>query len=797
MSPETREAVLALAQTRLELLNSLAVTPSGLSWCAKHTDIADQIVRLLCADLQKSIPSLPPLAVIATGGYGRSELSPYSDIDITLVPSDESSPVLDSAVRTFFQDLHWSFCSALKLDVGYAYRLLGDAPGLDAKTRTGLLDMRLIWGSHDLFRDLDEELRESFAGGEFLLSKISERAAAFDRFNDSPLVTEPQLKEGAGGLRCFHCANWIREAIGEQPTRPTPEYNHIVLLRNLLHFTAGKHQDLLSHLRQEDVAEVLHKDIYSMMSELAHTGSIVHAEYRRACERIRETRFVVAPGVLAVNGEARVLGSADAGQAAVGVAIATQLQLRVADIHVTTKPTVEGPAAVFAVSTGEQTLRNLDRCGLLEQLIPEFTKCRTLMPRDTIHRFTVFEHTMRVVRCLDSIEPGTFLGDVRANLKDIAPLYLAALLHDVGKVDPMRDHSKVSGEIGRKVCMRWGLNETLTKDAVWLVLRHLEMSKFIRIRDIQAPQTIREFARMVKDPDRLAALTLLTWADVNAVAPGAWTQAQDTFLRDLYRNTLAALQGDAPQTPDIAQTRQRLLRQLKGKESEEEVRLFVESLPAHYMTTVPVDVVPLHMQFVRRAIEGQPSVECFHRPDIGATDITVCARDEHGLLSKLLGVFYAYDLSVSGIRAYTTMSDPHVALDVFTLSFAGRPVPAATYAQVAHKVVDVLSGAVELQKVLAEKRKDPDRKQQQFKYTFHEGNPGILEVRAPRGRGMPYRFSRLLAARGWSILSARVGQWAGSGAAAFYIETKDGQPVLRAEVDEALQSIAEKILTKP
>jgi [protein-PII] uridylyltransferase len=51
---------------------------------------------------------------------------------------------------------------------------------------------------------------------------------------------------------------------------------------------------------------------------------------------------------------------------------------------------------------------------------------------------------------------------------------------------------------------------------------------------------------------------------------------------------------------------------------------------------------------------------------------------------------------------------------------------------------------------------------------------------------MAYRLSRLIAENGWNILTARVGQWAGRGAAAFYIQGDGGRALTEDEVRAAL-----------
>src|SRR5690349_3835555 len=124
MHPDVQSQLTALANDRLALLQTVPHAKSGLAWCRAHSDICDRVVRLIYDDTSKKHENAPPVAVIATGGYGRREMAPYSDIDVTVVPRDEASPDLDPFVRDLFQQLHAVFGTDFKLSVGYAYRLL-------------------------------------------------------------------------------------------------------------------------------------------------------------------------------------------------------------------------------------------------------------------------------------------------------------------------------------------------------------------------------------------------------------------------------------------------------------------------------------------------------------------------------------------------------------------------------------------------------------------------------------------------------------------------------------------------
>ena len=763
------------AAERLALFEELRLDPQGLSWCERHARLTDELVLSV-------VPADAPLAVLATGGYGRRELSPFSDADLTIVPTEDAGPGLDDVVRRLFREMHDAF-AAYGMPLGYAYRLVSDAAGLDAKTRTGLLDVRFLAGDPRPLRPLIDALRESFSAGEFALAKIRERERAWARTNDTPLVVEPDLKEGAGGLRDFHAANWLRAARGEQPKPPGREFDAVLRARNVLHAVAGRAQDLFSRSRHGEVAALCGVSPESLVADLTGARCGLSKEYARAMDRLREARYELSPGVFAARGEIRLSPDAPAGIAALGVSIGVQLGLTVGDFPAVPASFEGGPEAARAISNGSGTVRALDEAGLLERLLPELTAVRTRLPDDVVHVYTVMEHSIRAMIALEDLDDDGFLGTLWRGLPDREPLMLAALLHDVGKTDGDEGHAERGAAVVEAIGQRWRLAAPDLADLAWLVRKHLTMTRFVRTRDLDRPESIAEFARIVGTPERLVMLTLLTYADVSAVAPGVWTPALATFLRQLYERTAARLEADQPPSPDLETYRRRIVRRLNQDPVDEAATArFVASMPADYLASTPTELIALHFAYAARAREGEPTVEAHPRPDLGATELTVVCADSPGLLSRLLGVLYAHDLSILAIRAGTADA---VALDRFVAGYGGGPIPAATLKRVSEALRAVAKEERDTDEVLRARGLDPLRRQSFLRWSFTPGTPGVLEIRAPKGRGMPYRVARQLAAHEWNVVSARVGQWAGNAAATFYVIGPNGAALTREDAAAA------------
>jgi [protein-PII] uridylyltransferase len=150
------------------------------------------------------------LSIIATGGYGRGVLAPFSDIDLLfLTPSTPDAHTLQVVEYMLY------FLWDLGLKVGHATRSIGDCLAESAKdptVRTSLLDARLLCGDTPFFAAFQERFAaacQDAGAAAYIAAKQAERDLRHRRYGDSPFMVEPNIKEGRGGLRDLQTLYWI------------------------------------------------------------------------------------------------------------------------------------------------------------------------------------------------------------------------------------------------------------------------------------------------------------------------------------------------------------------------------------------------------------------------------------------------------------------------------------------------------------------------------------------------------------------------------------------------------------
>ena len=122
----------------------------------------------------KTVPGLPKgAALIATGGYGRGELYPSSDIDLLVLLAREPEAAERESLERFIGTL-WD----IGLEIGHSVRTVEgclQAADDDVTVRTTLLEARTLAGSRQLAARLEAALRQQLDPVAFLQAKKLEQ----------------------------------------------------------------------------------------------------------------------------------------------------------------------------------------------------------------------------------------------------------------------------------------------------------------------------------------------------------------------------------------------------------------------------------------------------------------------------------------------------------------------------------------------------------------------------------------------------------------------------------------------
>ena len=215
-----------------------------------------------------------PYAIIALGGYGRSEQCIHSDVDLLVLFEKKIPRQADALIREMIYPL-WD----IGMEVGYATRSLKECLRLaadDFDILTPILDARFICGMSPLYSTLMDRMHGTVIKKkarkiiDWLVDKNHDRHV---HFGDSAYLLEPNLKEGQGGLRDYHTILWIARIKHQLKTPRDLEYfgqfshaeyqalrkalHFIWRIRNWLHHQTGRKRDQLHFEDQLALASAL------------------------------------------------------------------------------------------------------------------------------------------------------------------------------------------------------------------------------------------------------------------------------------------------------------------------------------------------------------------------------------------------------------------------------------------------------------------------------------------------------------------------------------------------------------
>ena len=450
---------------------------SGMSAARALSGIQDQLIQVLYDFATKHFyyaqnpTESERLAIVATGGYGRAQLAPGSDIDLLFVRPFKQTAWGESVIE-FVLHMLWD----MGLKVGHATRSLAECTRLarqDSTIRTSLLEARWLWGDRTLFDDLRKRFWADVASGteqNFVETKLAEREARHRRQGESRYLVEPNIKDGKGGLRDLQTLYWIgkylyhvddpadlvkRNVFTQEEYRLFQTSEAFLWnVRCRLHWLVGRAEERLSFDVQSEIArgmgyagtdtrrsvEAFMREYFLVAKQVGDLTRIFCAALEEQNRKRRPSLGNLVPGFLKPRSDDEVLyvenGRLNARVDAFARDPVNLLRIfhladsKRMDVHPHALRTItrsldlvddalrNDPAAnrlfleiLSSRNDPVRTLRWLNEAGVLARFVPAFAHAVGLMQFNMYHHYTVDEHLIRAVGNVAAIERGELKQD--------------------------------------------------------------------------------------------------------------------------------------------------------------------------------------------------------------------------------------------------------------------------------------------------------------------------------------------------------------------------------------------------
>ena len=664
----------------------------------------------------------PYAALVAVGGYGRGELFPHSDVDVlVLLPAAPDEPQRQ-AIERFVTS-----CWDIGLEIGSSVRTLPEClaeSARDVTVQTALLESRRVCGAQRLFKQFSQAQAQAMDPRAFLRAKTLEMHQRHVKYEGTPYALEPNCKESPGGLRDLQVVIWVARAAGLgrtwrelaskgliTPFEASQLLKHegtLKLIRARLHAVAGRREDRL---------------VFDLQTAVADSFGYVATGGQRSSEVLMHRYYWAAKAVtqlnqiLMLNIEERVSGSEAAPMRPITARFldrAGMLEVARDDLYIDNPHAILETFLVFEQTPGLQglsartlralynarnvmdasfrrdpinrelfldilrqprglthALRLMNQTSVLGRYLWVFRRIVGRMQHDLFHVYTVDQHILMVVRNMrrffipEHAHEYPFCSQLAAQWDKPWVLYVAALFHDIAK-GRGGDHSELGQVEARRFCRQHGVGRDDTQLVEFLVHHHLTMSRIAQKEDLSDPDVIRDFARVVGTPRTLAALYLLTVADIRGTSPKVWNAWKGKLLEDLYRLTLRALGGAQPDPGAEIEARKQEARQnlalhsaLPGTEEP-----LWRTLEVSYFARHDAADIAWHARSLWRHVETPEPVVRARPSSVGdGLQVLVYSPDRPDLFARICGYFDSAGFSILDAKIHTTRAG--FALDTF------------------------------------------------------------------------------------------------------------------------------------
>ena len=753
----------SLSDESARIQREFEASGDGRAAVAERTRLVEDILARLWRDIISPDQAKPAnFALVATGGFGRGWLFPYSDIDLLFLFGDRAAEqAFKDSIRRFSQEL-WD----LRLKLSPATRTLSECDRYDANNTEftiSLLDCRYLAGDPDLFRRLHDKIipkvvmRESKALLQGLAEVTRERHA---KYGMTLYHLEPNLKEAPGGLRDCNVACWLALISAMDKLHDWPDasslrapvrkqldsaLDFLMSARCFLHFRHGRDDNTLSWEAQDEAAgrkvgaadsaelspadwmriyfghaRAVQRTVTQLLEEIPEAWSALYRQVQSWRSRLATADFSVVDGLIFLQ-QPSALQDPEVllrlfhfmAQHGLKLSATTEYRIEQALPALASMPPRGAELWLYFEETllqphAAEALRAMHSLRLLTLLLPELKLIDSLVVRDFYHRFTVDEHSFLAIESLHRLKQSTSEWDKRyaellGELENPELLYLALLLHDTGKGIPGGNHVEASLEIAGRAMDRLDVDPKERAEVLFLIENHLEISAALR-RDIFNPETVGAFADKVGTPERLKMLCLLTYADIKAVNPEALTPWKAENVWQLYMGAENYLNRSADHRvhADVNDEKLARLRSLAPVTSSK-FKEFLEGFPQRYLLVHSAEEVMRHMGMADGL--GDQPVQVELKRGRHWYELTMVTRDRPFLFAKLAGVLAAWGMNIVKANAFSNEAGTVVDTLYFTDRFRTLELNLSEWERFRRSVTSVLLGEADLEKMLRDRQR--------------------------------------------------------------------------------------------